>query len=138
MNSEGHKHIDHRSSYCTTHFWHGPVSVFKIFGYKPQKLTLAKRKSTRLKRKLKKSVWRVQKPSISRLFLRQEELKSLIHVPLLEYVSKMICIFFFFCPYGNSTQDSKSQDSKSQERESSDRVFLPWLSWNGEKRDLFY
>lgn len=56
-----------------------------------------------MKRKLKKSASIVQKPSISRLFLRQEELKSLIHVPLLEYVSKIIRILFFFfsfCPYG--------------------------------------
>ena len=43
--------------------------------------------------------------------LRQEELKSLTHLPLLEYVGKILCIFF--CPYGMLLRIQKFQERKS-------------------------
>lgn len=44
--------------------------------------------------------------------LRQEELKSLIHVPLLECVSKIIYIYIFLSLW-YSTEDSKSGENES-------------------------
>lgn len=115
---------------CSSVFFHttsGTSICIKIFGYKPLKLTLAKRKSTRLNRAEESSLESAETKYIQDI-LRQEELKSLIHVPLMEYISKIICIFF--CPYGTLLRIQ----NLSRERA---HVFLPWLSWNGEKRNLF-
>lgn len=91
------------------HFWHQ---------YLYQDIWLQAAETNFSKKKIHKIEQRAEESSLERAetkyikdILRQEELKSLIHVPLMEYISKIICIFFLSLWY--FTQDSKSEQRKN-------------------------
>lgn len=108
------------------HFWH--QYLYQDIWLQATETNFSKKKIHKIEQRAEESSLESAETKYIQDILRQEELKSLIHVPLMEYISKII--FIFFCPYGTLLRIQ----NLSRERA---HVFLPWHSWNGEKKNLF-